>query len=51
MQVPVPNIINKHLDIIYPDWQNTYENCKVEHKSLNRRKVVVRVNKKDIDDL
>ena len=44
IDVPVPCEIRNHLDIIYPNWDTVYENCKVQHKSLNRIKERVKIS-------
>jgi len=50
IDVYVPNVVDKHLDRIYPDWQNIYENSKVRHKILQRRKTIIRITKDELND-
>lgn len=43
IEVCVPFVIEQHLDKIYPDWKNTYESPKIDHKMASRNKKLVRI--------
>lgn len=49
VEVNVPFVIDKHLDAIYPDWQNTCESPKINHRIARGYKKMIRVPSKKVN--